>query len=170
MYSSGLSQAGAWNYLREEITVALECRRPPRIGIGFDFDATAHYSDSMRSNIITHILARILNHCFQEPFEGKMQEDRKFSWQRLRKDLTSWKEQLPASFKPYSTARKGDNPFPSLWLVQPCHGKLLCKRLVFSQLIFEQWLHSNTIPLVRFFWPYLILLLQQIRTSSLSTP
>ncbi|RQM07978.1 hypothetical protein DH86_00003601, partial [Scytalidium sp. 3C] len=61
---SGLAQAGAWNYLREEITVALECQRPTRIGIDFDFDAARYYSDSMYSNIITYILARIINHCF----------------------------------------------------------------------------------------------------------
>jgi hypothetical protein len=33
----GLLQAGAWNSLREEITVALECRRPVRISSGFEY-------------------------------------------------------------------------------------------------------------------------------------
>ncbi|KAH8802480.1 hypothetical protein F5884DRAFT_860843 [Xylogone sp. PMI_703] len=128
MNKNGLAQAGAWNYLREEITVALECQRPTRIGIDFDFDATEYYSDSMRSNIITYILARIINHCFWKPVEEYPLQQRQKDWQALRKQLTVWREHLPASFEPYSTAAKAGNPFPSLWLLQPWHvaGQQYC--------------------------------------------
>ncbi|RFU32106.1 hypothetical protein B7463_g4227, partial [Scytalidium lignicola] len=105
MNKSGLAQAGAWNYLGEEITVALECQRPTRIGIDFDFDATEHYTDK--------------NHSLQQ---------RQKEWQSLRKQLAIWKEHLPTSFELYSTAAKLDNPFPSLWLLQPWHvaGQQYC--------------------------------------------
>lgn len=120
----GLAQAGAWNYLREEITVALECQRTTRIGFDFNFNATEHYSDSMRSNIISHILARIINYCFQES-KGHQIQEKKITWKSLRKELSTWREHLPTSFEPYSTAIKDNNPFPSLWLIHPWHGKIL---------------------------------------------
>lgn len=122
---SGLAQAGAWNYLREEITVALECQRPTRIGIDFDFDAARYYSDSMYSNIITYILARIINHCFGVRNESYVHGQRQRDWNDLRKQLTIWREHLPTSFEPYSRALKQGNPFPSLWLLRPWHGKNL---------------------------------------------
>jgi len=43
----GLSQSGTWNYLREEITVALELGRPVRIGTGFKFMPSENMSDDM---------------------------------------------------------------------------------------------------------------------------
>ncbi|KAK8200591.1 hypothetical protein M8818_005905 [Zalaria obscura] len=51
----GLLQAGVWNYLREEITMALECRKPVRMGRIFDrytYDPDA--PDDMHAN---HIIA-----------------------------------------------------------------------------------------------------------------
>ncbi|RDL30161.1 uncharacterized protein BP5553_10439 [Venustampulla echinocandica] len=120
MNRTGLSQAGAWNYLREEITVALECQRTTRIGFDFNFDAAERYSDSMRANIISYILARVTNYCFQESMERQMQE-KQIAWKSLRKELATWREYLPASFEPYSTAVKENNPFPSLWLIHPWH-------------------------------------------------
>lgn len=55
-----------WNYPCEEMTVALECRRCTRINIHFSFDPKHDYSDGMRANIVSHILARIINHCLQK--------------------------------------------------------------------------------------------------------
>lgn len=40
METQGLLQAGAWNYLREEITVALEYRRCTLLNVQFEFDST----------------------------------------------------------------------------------------------------------------------------------
>lgn len=126
MNSTGLLQAGAWNYLREEITVALECRRPARIGFDFHLDALnlKYYSESMHSNIISYILARISNYCFERSTQEMTEDQTRLHWVSLQTDLTVWRSHLPASFEPYSTAEKANNPFPSLWLVQPWHGRL----------------------------------------------
>lgn len=124
MNSSGLLQAGVWNYLREEITVALECRRPVRTSLQMEFDAGMKYSDSMQANIITHLLARIMNYCFKETGSNQMTNVEPLDWQSLRRELSSWESQLPPSFETYSTAEKPNNPFPSLWLFQPWHGQL----------------------------------------------
>ncbi len=120
MNIEGLSQAGIWNYLREEITVALECKRQARIGFDFDFDPRQKYSDSMRANIMSHILARIINHCFAGERASKELDD----WVLLENELTAWKASLPASFEPYSNASITNNPFPSFWLIHPWHGRL----------------------------------------------
>ncbi|RDW84382.1 hypothetical protein BP6252_01972 [Coleophoma cylindrospora] len=121
MSHSGLAQAGAWNYLREEITVALECNRPVRLGFEFHFNPSESYTDSMRANIMSHLLARTINHCFHETEDGLANEGRQQSWQDLQREVSAWKANLPASFDPFSTAVKEENPFPSLWLVHPWH-------------------------------------------------
>jgi hypothetical protein len=69
MSTTGLLQAGAWNCLREEITVALECQRPVRLNIHLDVRSTIHQSESMHANTITYILARVINHCFSMAME-----------------------------------------------------------------------------------------------------
>jgi hypothetical protein len=65
MRTAGLLQAAAWNYLREEITVALECQRPVRLNIHIDVRDVDHQTESMHANTVTYILARVINHCFQ---------------------------------------------------------------------------------------------------------
>jgi hypothetical protein len=57
----GLLQAGAWNYLREEITVVLECRRPVRISSSFEYQAYENMLDDMQANYVSYLLARIIN-------------------------------------------------------------------------------------------------------------
>lgn len=122
MNNSGLVQAGAWNYLREEITVALECRRPTRISIHLDFDPDLDYSDSNLANVVSYMLAKIINHCFGVSVRDGDSTPVQDAWQSLSHDLKVWRKTLPASFIPYSTAPKPGSPFPSIWSLQPCHG------------------------------------------------
>lgn len=119
MTTNGLSQAGFWNYLREEITVSLECQRVARIGIQCTFDYGDDYSDSMWANIVSYILARTINYSFGEV---KSVEETKYCWQSLEKEFATWKKHLPATFEPYSTAPRANNPFLSFWYLQPWHG------------------------------------------------
>ena len=134
MSIGGLAQAGAWNYLREEITVALECRRCTRISIYFDFDPSREYSDSTRANIASFILAKVINYSFREtPRRRDDDTERSATWQSLFRELKAWKECLPQHFEPFSNAAKADSPFPSLWLLQPWHGK--CPRLLWYWLL-----------------------------------
>lgn len=119
----GLSQAGTWNYLREEITVALECGRGVRFHADFQFRPREAMGDDMWANAISHILARVINFCFAQNPENELSTNREEIWYNLKAEVEAWRIGLPESFKPFSTALKDGNVFPSEWLMQPCHGK-----------------------------------------------
>lgn len=119
----GLPQAGAWNYLREEITVALECRRPVRMGDNFTWEGEGDLTDDMLANLMSYYLARIINFCFDAHRGQTLPEDRAIAWHTLRSDLTTWRDSLPSTFNPFSTVAKDGNAFPSLWMFQLWHSK-----------------------------------------------
>jgi hypothetical protein len=129
-----LPQAGFWNYLREEITVGLASNRPVRIGKDFthirDTITRDSLGDDMRANLITYILARVMNLYFayteaRAQGSGHPWPDHHFAtWTDLRSDYTLWSENLPATFQPYSTAPKPGNIFPSEWMLKPWHGTI----------------------------------------------
>ncbi|KAE9375243.1 hypothetical protein N431DRAFT_542827 [Stipitochalara longipes BDJ] len=116
----GLPQSGTWNYLREEITVALELRRPVRMGSGFEFVPSANMADDMWSNYISYILAKIINFCFDVSSSVAF-EQRKSTWQELETEVSGWRENRSRSFNAFSTAPKSGNAFPSIWLLSPWH-------------------------------------------------
>lgn len=130
----GLSQAGFWNYLREEITVGLACRRPVRIGSRFpQFRVTAKspgVGDDMRANLVTYILACVMNLFFRiDPKNDESQSqtwttDRLAEWNNLNEDFTLWRKSLPSTFEPYSQASSSDMKFPARWMLRPWHGKI----------------------------------------------
>jgi hypothetical protein len=117
----GLSQSGTWNYLREEITMALELRRPVRMGTEFEFIPSKYMEDDIWANYISYILATIINFCFGD-MGGLALEDRNMTWQEWNADVSAWRSNRPRSFDPFSAAPKAGNAFPSVWLLQPCHG------------------------------------------------
>ena len=121
----GLLQAGAWNYLREEITVALQYRRPVRTGLIFESHVTKRGGDDMIANDISYLLARIINFCFSLSSDRNSQEDRTIDWQCIHADLLEWKNGLPSSFEPVSTAPKAGNAFSSIWMLRPWHSMQL---------------------------------------------
>ena len=114
-------QAGAWNYLREEITVALECRRKVRLSQKFTYNPQTKVGDDTQANIVTYLLAQTINHCFGEITNS----EEGFAWQTLRDNLDIWKSGLPRSFQPYSIAAKPDSVFPSYWMLRPWHSMSL---------------------------------------------
>ncbi|THW05935.1 hypothetical protein D6D24_06693, partial [Aureobasidium pullulans] len=124
MTSAGLLQAGAWNYLRGEITVALECRRPVRLTINLDIRTAGPQPESMHANTITYILARVINHCFDRSSADQQEMSDHNEWRSLESELKFWKEGLPISYEPYSRASKEGNVFPSAWYLRPWHSKL----------------------------------------------
>jgi hypothetical protein len=119
----GLSQSGTWNYLREEITMALELCRPVRTGTGFRFVPSETMSDDMWSNYISYILAKVINFSFDDA--GVTNSDQRSSdWQELDEEVSAWRSNRPESFNPFSTASKFGNAFLSIWLLSPWHGNL----------------------------------------------
>ncbi|KAE8449832.1 hypothetical protein EG329_007309 [Mollisiaceae sp. DMI_Dod_QoI] len=119
----GLAQTGTWNYLREEITVALESRRSVRFSTGFHFVPELVMADQW-ANAITFILAKTINLCFSDASNESMDE-RNNLWQALAAELASWRHGLPITFQPFSTASRPGNVFPSIWLLRPWHGKFI---------------------------------------------
>ena len=120
LHSWGLVQAGFWNYLREDITVALECERPLHIQVESD---TPHKMTGMEqdySNSISYILAKAINAHFSNHDETSRDESQ-YLTSVLRNELEAWKSSLPSSFNPFSTAPQMGNAFPSIWLLRPWH-------------------------------------------------
>ena len=118
----GLAQSGAWNYLREEITMALELRRAVRLGSEFDYSPSDDRPDDTWAHSITYILARVINFCFDTTVEMSSSE-RKGTCEYLSECVSDWRSNRPKSFNPFSAAPKPGNAFPSIWLLQPWHGK-----------------------------------------------
>ncbi|KAK6857801.1 hypothetical protein PG995_005500 [Apiospora arundinis] len=132
-----LFQAGFWNYLREEITVGLAYHRTARIpsqtlGSLRDRILRGFIGDDMWANLITYLLARIMNFSFAQAQHQQTSEEmagsidpnervREAQWMELRSDLALWTSNLPASFEPFSRAPKHDNVFPSEWVTRPWH-------------------------------------------------
>jgi hypothetical protein len=121
---SGILQTGAWNYLREEITVALIRRRAVRMGQIFDSYLQIDCKHVSPCNSISYLLAKIVNFGFEDSSEQQTLWERRTLWRSLRTDLDKWEADLPHDFAPFSHAIRAENPFPSIWLLQPYHGKL----------------------------------------------
>ncbi|KAI9739704.1 MAG: hypothetical protein M1834_006423 [Cirrosporium novae-zelandiae] len=122
----GLHQAPTWAYLRDEINIGLERRRPVGINTDFaSFKADDYVDDDMKANLMAYILARIMNFCFQDHLQAPTQETKISLWRDLRADLTLWTHSLPATFDPISTAPKPGNLFPSYWMLHPWHVSAL---------------------------------------------
>ncbi|KAF3037387.1 hypothetical protein E8E12_008123 [Didymella heteroderae] len=118
---SGILQTGAWNYLREEITVALIRRRGVRMGQIFDFHSQTGCRRVNPSDQITYLLAKIINFSFEDNSERQTLQERRLLWQSLRADIDRWEATLPQNFAPFSLAVQRDDPFPAIWMLQPCH-------------------------------------------------
>lgn len=120
--TSGILQVGAWNYLREEITVGLIQRRGVRMGQIFEDHLQNHAHNILPSDQISYTLAKIINFCFADFAQAPSPVQRRAQWHTLNQALQRWAANLPASYTPFSRAKRKDNPFPSFWMLQPCHS------------------------------------------------
>lgn len=132
---SGVLQTGAWNYLREEITVALIRRRAVRMSQIFDFYSQIPSGYVFPSNSISFLLAKVINFALENSSEQQTLWERRLLWRSLRADLDNWKADLPHDFAPFSHSVIAENPFPSIWLLQPYHGKHILERTSGKRLI-----------------------------------
>lgn len=120
--TSDLLSAGYWNYLREDITVALIEQRGLMITLS-DQDAPPEPTeDTDFANYVTFLLGRVINRCLSvdsyalSPLE----------WEALKADLDKWKSSLPSSFDTLETpGLRKQSSFPSIWTLRSWHGELL---------------------------------------------
>lgn len=112
-------RAGFWNYLREDITVALMEKRNLMIELNDLCPPLERNGDDDFANHVTYILGRIINYCLRND-EISMSE-----WQPLKEELENWNMSLPSSFEPVSTpGLSGKNSFPSWWTISKWHSML----------------------------------------------
>lgn len=81
---------------------------------------------------ISYILAKIINFCFADSAEISTSLERMECWRSLDQRLQQWLASLPTSYAPFSNSTKEDNPFPSLWMLQPCHSAYVCVFRMFA--------------------------------------
>jgi hypothetical protein len=147
----GILQTGAWNYLREEITVALIQRRAVRMGQIFDIYRQNGCRFVFPSDQISYLLAKTINFCFESICERDTLQERRLQWQSLRADVNRWQKSLPLGFAPFSLAVKANNPFRSIWMLQPYHGKERPPADARSSTDHvHQSLHTSTEPLLKY--------------------
>ncbi|KAJ5814711.1 hypothetical protein N7474_006488 [Penicillium riverlandense] len=115
---SGLVRAAFWNYLREDITVALIEKRRLMIELSDE-----HYpkleNDDDYANYVTVLLGQVINQCFGndvDPLELSR-------WNSLEQNLETWKNCLPTSFAPIIVKLPNEvgSAFPFIGALHPWH-------------------------------------------------
>ncbi|KAL4893849.1 hypothetical protein BDV59DRAFT_177310 [Aspergillus ambiguus] len=117
--TADLLSAGYWNYLREDITVALIERRGLMITLS-DQNAPLEPTEDMDfANYVTFLLGKCINRCLSvdsPPLDL-------LEWEAMKAELDSWKSSLPPSFDPIRTPQLGtQSSFPSIWTLRSWHG------------------------------------------------
>jgi hypothetical protein len=112
--------AGFWNYLREDITVALIEKRSLMI----DLSSHAHLPQTLESDdfpaLITFFLGKIINRCLAKDAVALDIVE----WETLKRGHEDWMASLPESFEPILTTPgfMESSNFPYLWTTKGWHG------------------------------------------------
>ncbi|KAL1982066.1 hypothetical protein VTN96DRAFT_1779 [Rasamsonia emersonii] len=107
-----LLSAGFWNYLREDITVALIEKRRLKIDLE---NIWMQYptEDDDRANMISLLLGRTINSCFGTGNDARVLPIPE--WRSLREQVDEWRRDLPISFEPIHFEQdRSTNNFPEL--------------------------------------------------------
>ncbi|KAJ5421895.1 hypothetical protein N7491_010340, partial [Penicillium cf. griseofulvum] len=115
--TADLLSAGYWNYLREDITVALIEQRGLMITLSNQNAPPEPIEDTDFANYVTFLLGKIINRftCI-EPLE----------WEAMKADLDKWKSSLPSSFDAIQTpGLRKESSFPSIWTLRSWHVSTL---------------------------------------------
>lgn len=113
-----LFSAGFWNYLREDITVALMKKRPLKIDLTTIQAPTELIEDDDWANHITYLLGNIINQCLGSDMMATNTEQ----WSALMTEVQAWHRSLPSSYTAISP-NNTQSSFPTLWLLNGWHSK-----------------------------------------------
>lgn len=117
----GLIRAGFWNYLREDITVALMEKRGLMIELNDRHPPLTFDGEDDFANHITYILGKTINRCLQQDGVPLNRNE----WECLKEEVESWRASLPSSFEPIPTPDMyGESSFPCLWNTSKWHSML----------------------------------------------
>ncbi|CAG8902806.1 unnamed protein product [Penicillium egyptiacum] len=117
--TADLLSAGYWNYLREDITVALIEQRGLMITLSNQNAPPEPIEDADFANYVTFLLGKIINRCLSVDSNalGPLE------WEAMKTDLEKWKSSLPSSFDTIQTPGLGkQSAFPSIWTLRSWHG------------------------------------------------
>ncbi|KNG85295.1 hypothetical protein ANOM_006369 [Aspergillus nomiae NRRL 13137] len=119
---TGLLSAGFWNYLREDITVALIEKRSLMIELSHEQLPPTIEGEDDHANRITYLLGKVINRCLDQDASPLEHHE----WHSLSGELGTWRASLPASFEPIDTpGLYGQSSFPCLWTVSGWHASSL---------------------------------------------
>ncbi|CAG7982843.1 unnamed protein product [Penicillium nalgiovense] len=117
-----LLSAGYWNYLREDITVALIEQRGLMITLSDQNAPPEPTEDADFANYITFLLGKIINRCLSVDSSALSP----LEWEAMKADLDEWKSSLPPSFDTIQTPGLGkQSGFPSVWTLRTWHVSTL---------------------------------------------
>lgn len=118
--TTDLFGAGFWNYLREDITVALIEKR----GLMIDLSAYVHLAEKLEPDDfparVTLLLGKIINRCLVKDAVALDIVE----WETLKRELEEWMVSLPKAYEPILTAPElmGSSSFPCLWTIKDWHS------------------------------------------------
>lgn len=125
--SDDLHRASFWLYLRQDIHMAELNQRPTIIDLencAFveDLLAADHANPDVWANHIYWILGLVINFCFGSHLARSYHR-----WLTLKEMVTKWREDTPESYFPCFFSdpvgdERGENPFPSIWLLSDIYG------------------------------------------------
>lgn len=116
---SSLARAAFWNYLREDITVALIERRKLMIELSDEHIPRNPDTDDDYANVVTILLGQVINNCFgadSSPMDQLL---------LLENSLEIWKDRLPSSFTPIlncDLVESKERAFPFMGTLHGWHG------------------------------------------------
>ena len=127
-----LVSAGFWNYLREDITVALMQKRGLKMDLSTVQLPSQLAGDDEWSNHMSYLLGKIINKCLSQDAAPLTLSE----WTCFKEEVERWKTSLPQSFAALSLGTS-ESKFPSLWFLRGWHGTCnihIRKRLIVAKL------------------------------------
>lgn len=137
-----LFSAGFWNYLQEDITVALMQKRRLKIDLSSVQMPTQMEEDDDWANQISFLLGKVINQCLGKEAVALGLSD----WTMLLDEVESWKSSLPSSFTAFTPRGPTKSEFPSLWLLHGWHSTSRCRVVISQMLTLEDSRRSAVLP------------------------
>ncbi|KAJ5926228.1 hypothetical protein N7516_008001 [Penicillium verrucosum] len=120
--AADLLSAGYWNYLREDITVALIEQRGLMITLSDQNAPPEPTEDADFANHVTFLLGKVINRCLSVDSQALTA----LEWEDMKANLDKWKSSLPSSFDTIQTPGLGKkSSFPSIWALRSWHVSTL---------------------------------------------
>lgn len=112
-----------WTFVRQTLRLCFlseqECGFDLSIVIGGDMTTPA--KDQVWTNRMTYLSAQLCNACWRSPSLDNVSRDCVLD--EIEKDIDSWRQSIPETFKPWYYHQSASDPFPTIRFVNSWHGK-----------------------------------------------